>query len=107
MVVIIYQQITGHKYTKETMDAVRQKKAEAIVYGGRITREADHYLVPSQSGPGRYKVICGGLFDHCNCEDFELTGRECKHLMAVKLWLERTRPANHVTRDGVQRASDR
>src|SRR5262249_15918816 len=33
-------------------------------------------------------VIVDGLFPCCDCDDFELTGRDCKHLIAVRLWLE-------------------
>ncbi len=74
------------------MDARRQK-AEAIVAGGRITRGNGFYWVPSQSGGGRHKVVCGGLLSFCTCPDHELTGQECKHILAVKLWLEREKQA--------------
>src|SRR5262245_56513998 len=33
-----------------------------------------------------------GLFPSCTCEDFELTGRECKHMIAVRLWLDAGEP---------------
>ncbi len=64
------------------------------MYGGRITRGDGCYYVPSQTGSGRYTVLYGGLFDHCTCEDHELTGKPCKHLLAVKLWLERGEQAD-------------
>jgi hypothetical protein len=69
----------------------RQVKAEQIVAGNRITRGADGacWLVPSQSGGPRYRVVLDGLFPSCTCPDFELTGAACKHMYAVKLWTDR------------------
>lgn len=69
------------------MDA-RHVKAQEIVAGGKITRGNGYYLVPSQSGAARHKVVLDGLFPSCTCADFELTERACKHLIAVKLWVE-------------------
>src|SRR6188474_1582541 len=69
------------------MDA-RYQKAEQIVAGGRITRGIDCCLVPSQHGTARYRVVPDGLFPSCTCGDFELTGQPCKHILAVRLWIE-------------------
>src|SRR5690242_12984477 len=69
----------------------RQLKARQIVATGKITGRNGCYHVPSQSGRDRYKVVLVGLFPHCTCPDFELTGQECKHMMAVRSWLEECR----------------
>jgi transposase len=71
----------------------RKQKALEIVSGGKITRTGDGYFVPSQGGKGWYKVVVDGLFPNCSCEDFELTGQDCKHMLAVKLWLTEARIA--------------
>lgn len=72
------------------MDA-RQQKAEEIANGGKIVRGNGSWLVPSQSGKARNKVVLEGLFPSCTCEDFELRERDCKHLIAVRLFLEKTK----------------
>jgi transposase len=73
------------------MDA-RQLKARQIVADGGITRGAECYFVPSQSDKDRYRVVLDGLFPSCTCEDFELTGRPCKHMTAARLWRDAGHP---------------
>lgn len=65
----------------------RQLKARQIVATGKITRTADGYAVQSQTEATRYRVVLDGLFPHCNCADWELTGKDCKHMLAVRDWL--------------------
>lgn len=72
------------------MDA-RLQKARLIVAGGRITWHSGVYHVPSQYGNGRYRVTLDGLFPTCTCEDHDLTGGECKHILAAKLWRDEQR----------------
>jgi hypothetical protein len=69
------------------MDA-RQQKAQQIVAAGTITPGNGYWLVHSQTGGHRYKVIPDGLFPSCTCADFELTEKPCKHILAVRLFLE-------------------
>lgn len=45
--------------------------------------------VPSQSGPGSYRVVREDGAFRCACPDFELTGRTCKHGYAVEFMLRR------------------
>lgn len=47
------------------------------------------WMVPSQSGTGRYRVVKESEGFHCACPDFELTGRTCKHGFAVEFMLRR------------------
>lgn len=47
------------------------------------------WTVPSQSGPGGYRVVREADGFHCACPDFELTGRTCKHGYAVEFMLRR------------------
>lgn len=62
----------------------RQYKAKQLVGTGKITRGNGYYLVPSQSGNARHRVVLSGLFPSCSCSDFELTGAECKHILAAR-----------------------
>src|SRR5262245_12688051 len=66
----------------------RQLRAEQIVADGNITVGPGYYSVGSQYGAGRHRVVVDGLFPSCSCDDFEATGRDCKHLLAVRQWLE-------------------
>src|SRR5437763_13764895 len=69
----------------------RELKARAIVAAGKITRGADCYVVPSQNGSARYRVVPDGLFPSCSCPDFELSGQPCQHLISVRQWIEEER----------------
>src|SRR4051794_20060425 len=67
------------------MDA-RELKARLIVATGNISEVHGIYYVPSQSGNGRYRVQLDGLFPNCSCDDFELRGEPCKHMLAATEW---------------------
>jgi transposase len=69
------------------MDA-RTLKARIIVASGRIMSAGGCYHVPRQSGAGFHRVTLDGLFPTCTCEDQELTGGECKHIQAARMWRE-------------------
>ncbi len=66
----------------------RQQKAQQIVAAGTIAPGNGYWLVHSQTGGHRYKVVPDGLFPSCTCADFELTDKPCKHILAVRLFLE-------------------
>src|SRR5581483_3771296 len=70
------------------MDAHRQK-AHELADRARITFADGCYTVPSQSGNGTYTVILDDSGALCDCPDFELRGRGCKHILAVKLYARR------------------
>jgi transposase len=68
----------------------REQRGLAIAATQTIDRtEAGHYMVPSQSGPRRYRVVKTMDGFACACPDFELTGRTCKHGFAVEFFLRR------------------
>ncbi len=48
----------------------------------------DLFMVKSQSGPGTYRVVLGGLHPECNCPDFIRRNRPCKHVASVRFYLE-------------------
>jgi transposase len=71
------------------MDA-RQQKAQEIFAGGKITRGKGCWYVPSQTDAGRHVV--DDLFSSCTCDDFELTGKPCKHILAAQLCADPFKP---------------
>jgi transposase len=66
------------------MDARRQK-AHELADRARITLNNGYYTVPSQSGGGSYTVVIDDRDALCDCPDFELRNKACKHIMAVRL----------------------
>jgi hypothetical protein len=61
--------------------SIRQQKGLQIAQRGHVTRQGRLYIVPSQSGKGRYKVDPDKR--HCTCPDFDFRREPCKHLFAV------------------------
>jgi hypothetical protein len=72
----------------------RQQRGLVIAATTAITPiSGGAYMVPSQSGPGKYRVLPSVEGFRCACPDFELTGRTCKHGYAVDFMLRReTKP---------------
>jgi transposase len=69
------------------MDA-REQRAEEIAAGGKIAVGDGCFLVPSQSSPTLYKVAIDPR-PTCTCEDYELREKVCKHIIAVRLFVQR------------------
>lgn len=69
----------------------REQRGLAIAALCKIDKDPKEgvWIVPSQSGAGKYKVTHDGLFPHCTCPDFELRGGKCKHIFAVEYTIER------------------
>ncbi len=87
------------------MDA-RELKGMQIAATMPLRRDANGWIVPSQSGPGTYRVsphatttfkVAQGIVPPpagvqpfgCTCPDFELRGRACKHVIAVEYVIRR------------------
>src|SRR5579875_3065447 len=68
------------------MDA-RQQRAEEVA-ASRIQVRSSGYIVPSQSNSNKLYTVQLDP-DSCECEDFELRSKPCKHILGVRLWLER------------------
>lgn len=68
---------------------MRQLKALEIAARMRITWEDGAWSVPSSSGNGKYRVILNPNGNTCTCPDFELTGKDCKHVLAALFVMER------------------
>jgi transposase len=67
----------------------RELKALEIAARSKITFAAGVFTVLSQSGRGDYKVILTTNDGTCTCEDFQLRGKACKHILACRIVLER------------------
>ncbi|MEX2315871.1 MAG: transposase [Pirellulales bacterium] len=63
----------------------REQRGLAIAAVCKLTLKAGVWLVPSQSGKGKYKVSG----DHCTCPDHETRGVKCKHIFAVEYTITR------------------
>ena len=70
------------------MDA-REFKGLELAATAAITWTGRYWLVPSTSGGGQYRVSADAT--ECSCEDFELTGKPCKHVYAAKFVRARNR----------------
>ena len=67
------------------MRAVLEARQQRGLELATIVRKRNEWIVPSQSGKGRYKVraISKRKFK-CNCPDHETNGGKCKHIFAVQ-----------------------
>ena len=65
------------------MDA-RQEKG--LIIAGKFQPYLNNgtWIVPSQSGPGSYKVKADDKNPRCSCPDYELRKERCKHIYAVE-----------------------
>lgn len=75
----------------------RQQRGLEIAATAKIERKGGAWLVPSQSGKGRYTVIPHDETPHCSCPDHEDGGHKCKHLFAVDYVIRRERNADGST----------
>jgi transposase len=68
---------------------VRQDRGRLIAETCEITRKGDVWVVPSQSGQGRYTVRFDPERPHCTCPDFAEREMRCKHWFAVEHAIKR------------------
>jgi hypothetical protein len=62
----------------------REQRGLRIAATCKLTQKGSVWLVPSQSGHGRYTVSPDPEAPHCTCPDHEMRGLKCKHLFAVE-----------------------
>ena len=67
---------------------MRELKGLEIAARTKITFDGDAWVVPSQSGNGKYRVLLKPEAA-CTCEDFQLRREACKHVIAARLVMER------------------
>jgi uncharacterized Zn finger protein len=64
---------------------VREERGKAIAATGVVKKSTKGHIwtVPAQSRAGVYQVDLAGENPTCECPDFELRGKPCKHVFAV------------------------
>jgi transposase len=68
---------------------LREQKGLQIADKTIITKQDGLYLVPSQSGRGKYKV--NAEKQTCSCPDYDFRRQPCKHIYAVEISVRRTK----------------
>jgi transposase len=66
----------------------RKERGRQIAAQNSIRKTPKGYLVPSQSGKGKYAVIVSGAKPTCTCPDHESHGGSCKHIFAVSILIQ-------------------
>jgi len=67
--------------------SIREVKGRDIAKRVNIVKSGNLWLVPSQSGKGKYKVDPEA--GRCTCPDFDLRQLPCKHIFAVDVTIRR------------------
>lgn len=69
----------------------RRQRGLAIAAVTKITPKYGHWLVPSQTGNGHYRVYLDPpeFVPMCNCPDYEARTQPCKHVFAVQFFVQR------------------
>ena len=80
------EQIMNGKSASEQMRVVR---GYAIISKGDVPQKIDDntFTIPSQNDNGEYTVTKGNKWE-CSCPDFEDRKMDCKHIHAVKFYLD-------------------
>src|SRR5712691_6909773 len=66
--------VSGDGMEGRAMDEGRKQRGAEIAAQNKIRHTPNGYLVPSQSGWGKYAVIVEGPKPKCTCPDHELHG---------------------------------
>src|SRR5215210_1772188 len=82
---ILVRKRRRHRRSKSM--SLREAKGQDIANKFQIVKSGNLWLVPSQSGAGKYKV--DPQAQTCSCPDHEYHGYKCKHLFAVELTVRR------------------
>ena len=72
----------------------REERGLVIAATQKLTQKGKAWLVPSQSGRGKYTVVPDDQEPYCSCPDFEATGQPCKHIHAVTFTVQREHAAD-------------
>lgn len=83
-------------------DSGRKQRGLEIAARCRVVRHGQGWVVPSQSGSGRYTVTgltSGASIEvpHCTCPDYETRMLKCKHIFAVEYVIQRETNADGST----------
>lgn len=72
----------------------REERGLVIAATQKMTQKGKIWLVPSQSGKGKYTVCPDADCPYCSCPDHEETGQPCKHIFAVQFAVSREQGSN-------------
>jgi transposase len=72
----------------------REQRGLVIAATAKLTQKGKVWLVPSQSGRGKYTVCPDEETPYCSCPDHEETGLPCKHVYAVRFAISREHGAD-------------
>jgi len=75
----------------------REERGLVIAATTKLTPKGKIWLVPSQSGKGKYSVLPDDETPYCSCPDHEETGQPCKHIFAVRFTISREEENGTVT----------
>lgn len=75
----------------------RQRRGLEIAATANLVRKGDVWIVPSQSGKGKYTVCPHNDAPHCTCPDHETRGVKCKHIFAAEYAIRREHNADGTT----------
>lgn len=79
----------------------REAKALVIAATSKLTKKGDLWLVPSQSGKGKYEVDPNPESPRCTCPDFETRRLKCKHIFAAEIVIQREQSITETTEGDV------
>jgi len=83
------KQISKQLKSKKASEKMRVVRGYAIISKGDTPKNIgkETYTVPSQAGNGEYTITKNGKWN-CTCPDYQKRERDCKHINAVKFYLE-------------------
>src|SRR5262249_37826965 len=76
-------------YTRGFVMTPREERGRAIAERCKIEKNGAGWLVPSQTGNGKYLVRFQGNEPRCSCPDYEARQERCKHGWAVVISMSR------------------
>lgn len=74
---------------KNASEKMRVVRGYAIISKGDVPKKINekNYSIPSQNGNGEYIITKGSKWK-CTCPDYESRKKDCKHIHAVKFYLD-------------------
>lgn len=67
----------------------REQRGLTIAATCKLAKKNDFWVVPSQTGQGKYYVRPNKEQSSCTCPDHQETGHKCKHIFAVEIVIQR------------------
>ena len=83
---------------KASENDARKQRGLEIAALCKLGRKGRNWIVPSQSGDGKYTVEPDAHEPHCDCPDHQTRRLKCKHIYAVEFAMKReTNPDGTIT----------